>query len=374
MPANSANSTGPSAAKTDLQGLELAEDHFGPLLHPTRATQRAWTNYSVNRLETNQKYRTVIVSGEDSEEDSEEDEYGYGDEPDDVWLSNSIKACVSQLEEEMDLEAGTLLKCITILYDSTELDEEEPRSTESNVRIYSPTTPMYIDVHFKYHCRARMSEIEWFYSLGYKIQRRPPATAGDVCAIDKELGQGGLPDVHTHNGWQSICWGYYDDSNGNYGKNWRRVELGQIELYEEGVMDVHETLFGDLEKPATTDPEAMLAYRRSLVRGIRLLLAAVGLSYEVACTDDEIDVEPDRLMLEGLSDRWVGRGIRNACGIRLTRDAEKERKGAQQRREEAKGYNNGYDDSEDDEHDGSEDDESSDQEEGEDEEMDDDGF
>lgn len=372
MPANSANrSTDPSAAKTNLRGIELAELHFGPLLHPTRATQRAWTTYSINRLQTNQKYRTVPVS--DSEEDSDEDEYGYGVEPDDLWLSNSIKTCIAQIEEEMDLEEGTLQKCITILYDNTELDEEDPRSTESNVRIYSPTTPMYIDVHFQYHCRARMSEIEWSYSLGYKIQRRPPAMAGNVNAIDKELGQGGPQDMHAHNGWQSLCWGYYDDSNGNYGKNWRRIECGKVELYEEGVVDVYETLFGDLERPAASDAEAMLAYQRSLVRGIRLLLAAVGLSYKVACADDEIDVEPRDLMLEGLSDRWVGRGIRNACGLRLTRDAEKERKGAQERQEEAKGYYNSSDDSEDGEHDGSEDDEPSDQEEGEDEEVDD-GF
>ncbi|KAG0708402.1 hypothetical protein DFH29DRAFT_892364 [Suillus ampliporus] len=359
MPPNSAN---PSIAKSDLKGLELAEHHFGPLLNPIRARQSAWTNYSINRLQTNEKYRTVVrVSGKDCEddfdEDSDEDEYGYGVEPDDLWLSNSIKTCVAQIEEEMDLEVGTLMKCITILYDSTELDDEDPRSTDNIVRIYSPTSPMYIDVHFKYHCHERMSEIEWFYSLGYKIQRRPPATAGNINVIDKELGQGGPPDVHAHNGWQSICWAYYDDSNGNYGRNWHRVEVGKMGLCEEGVMDVHEILFGDLERPASTDAEAMLTYQRSLVRGIRLLLAAVGFLYEVACTDDEIDVEPRRVMLEGLSDRWVGRGIRNACGIRLTRDAEEEREGAQERREEAKGCNNSYDDSEDDEHYSSEDDE-----------------
>ncbi|KAG0708404.1 hypothetical protein DFH29DRAFT_479557 [Suillus ampliporus] len=93
----------------------------------------------------------------------------------------------------------------------------------------------------------------------------------------------------------------------------------------------------------------MLGYRRSLVRGIHLLLAVAGISYEVACTDDESDKRPPHLMLEGLADKWVGRGIRNACGIRLTRDAEEEREGAQQRRKEAKGSNYSYDDSEDEE-------------------------
>ncbi|KAG1866002.1 hypothetical protein F4604DRAFT_1585908 [Suillus subluteus] len=328
MPANTINvdSAHPSAAKTDLQGLELAEHHFGPLLRPTRATKSAWTNYSINRLQTNQKYRT-----EDSEED-ERDEYS-----DDAWLFNSVKACVSQIEDEMDFEDGTLQKCITILCNDTVLDDEKPRSTDHIVRIYSPTAPVYIDVHFKYYCRSCRSEVDWQYTLGYKIQRRPSATASNALAIKTELKMGGPPDVYACNGWQTLGWGCYDDYYRNYGEHGPHVEFGRVELREEGVMDVHEALFGELEKPAETDSEAMLAYHRSLVRGIRLLLAAVGISYDVACTDDESDDRPYELMLEGLSDKWVARGIRNACGLRLARDAEEERKGAMER-QEAKGY------------------------------------
>lgn len=227
MPANSAESADPSAAQTDLQGLELAEHHFGPLLRPTRATQSAWTNYSINRLQTNKKYHTIVSvsrkgsengsedgSGEDSEEGSEE----YDEYSEEAWLFDSVKACVSQIEEEMDFEDGILQKCITILCNETVLDDEEPRSTDHLVRIYSPTAPMYIDVHFQYYCRSRWSEVEWFYSLGYKIQRRPSATAGNAFAIKKELNNGSPPDVHTRNGWQALCWGYYDDSDENYGK------------------------------------------------------------------------------------------------------------------------------------------------------------
>ncbi|KAG1740171.1 uncharacterized protein EDB91DRAFT_1237367 [Suillus paluster] len=353
MPANSAN---PSAAKTDLQGLELAEHHFGPLLHPTRATQSAWTNYSTNRLQTMKKYRTVVTepgknSEDGSEEDSEEHEYsGYSEYSDEAWLLDSVQACVFQIEKEMDLEEGTLQKCIAILGHDTVIDDVKPRSTDHIIRIYSSTAPMYIDVHFQYHCRPRWSKVEWCYSLGYKIQRRPPATAANQHLVNKELSRdAAVPEVHMRNGWQTLCWGYYDGCNGNYGKNWRYVEVGKVELRKEGVLDIHEALFGDLEKPAETDSEAMLAYHRSLVRSIRLLLAAVGISYEVACTDDESDDGPRDLMLEGLSDRWVGRGIRNACGLRLTRDAEEERKGAQKRQEEAKGDPEDDEDSDDDE-------------------------
>ncbi|KAG1839335.1 hypothetical protein DFJ58DRAFT_917000 [Suillus subalutaceus] len=344
MPANTNDvvSADLTVAKTDLQGLELAEHHFGPLLRPTRATKSAWTNYSINRLQTNQEYRTVIPvprngSEDGSEEDSEEDEYDeYSDK---AWLFDSVKACVSQIEGEMGFEDGTLRMHHHFM--------ERNSARRRRIRIYSPTAPMYIDVHFQYYCRSRLSEVEWFYSLGYKIQRRLSATAGNALAIKKNFKMGSPPEVHTRNGWQTLCWGYYDDSDGNYGKRWRRIECGEVELHQEGVMDVHEALFGELEKPAETDAEAMLAYQRSLVRGIRLLLAAVGISYDVACTDGESDRGPHDLMLEGLSDKWVGRGIRNACGLRLARDAEEERKGAMERQEEVKGFDEDDDDDDD---------------------------
>ncbi|KAG2034171.1 hypothetical protein BDR03DRAFT_1093929 [Suillus americanus] len=317
MTENSADSTNPSAAKIDLQGLELAEHHFGPLLHPTRATQSAWTNYSIK------KYCTLVsVPGKGSEDGPKADEYDECS-----WLFDNAKACISQIEKEKNLEHGTLQKCITVVGNEMLLDAGEgsdPRSADLTARIYSPTAPMYIDVHFQYYLRSRFSSVQWFYSLGFKIHHRPSATAGDVSVIQKELRKAHPPDVHTRNGWQNLCWGYYDDSYGH--KDWRPVERGKVELHEESVLDVHEALFGELEKPADTDPEAMLAYRRSLVRGIRLLLAAVGISYAVA---------------------WVGRRIRNACGIRLARDAEEEREGAYSRRDQARGDDD--DDFEDDE-------------------------
>ncbi|KAG1866042.1 hypothetical protein F4604DRAFT_1683029 [Suillus subluteus] len=316
MTENSANSTNPSAAKIDLQGLELAEHHFVP--------------------------------GKGSEGGPKADEYDECS-----WLFDNAKACVSQIEEEMDLEHGTLQKCITVVGNEMLLDGGEgtdPRSTDLTVRIYSPTVPMYFDVHFQYYLRSRFSSVQWFYSLGFKIHRRPSATAGDVSVIKKDLRKAHPPDVHMRNGWQNLCWGYYDDSYGH--KNWRPVERGKVELYEENVLDVHEALFGELEKPADADPEAMLAYRRSLVRGIRLLLATAGISYDVACTDDEKDEPPHNLTLEGLHDRWVGRRIRNACGIRLAGDAEEEKEGAYLRRDQARGDDDDDDDDFEDDEDG----------------------
>ncbi|KAG2338978.1 hypothetical protein BDR05DRAFT_968623 [Suillus weaverae] len=336
MTENSADNINPSADKLNLQGLELAEHHFGPLLRPTRATQSAWTNYSMNRLQTNQKYRTVFLVPSKGSKDGPEHDECSGES----WLFDNAKVCVSQIEKEMGLEHGTLQKCITIVCNAVALDADEdsdPRSADLTVRIYSPTAPMYIDVDFQYYLHSRFSSVQWLYSLGFKIHRRPSATAGDASAC--------MPDVHTRNGWQNLSWGYYDDSYGH--KNWRPVERGKVELHEESVLDVHEALFGQLEKPTDTDPEAMLAYRRSLVRGIRLLLAAVGISYAVACTDDESDRPPRNLTLEGLYDKWVRRRIRNVCGIRLTRDAEEEREGAFLRRDQARGDDDDFEDDED---------------------------
>ncbi|KAG1807136.1 uncharacterized protein BJ212DRAFT_1303595 [Suillus subaureus] len=219
MPENSADSATPSAAEIDLQGLELAEHHFGPLLRPTRTTQSMWTNYSINRPQTNDKYHTASHKG--SEEDP--GEYDYNKHSNDAWLFDHIKACPCYI-----------------------------------IRIYSPTAPMYIDVNFQYYCCSRWSEIEWFCSLGHKIQHRPSATAGNALAIKKGLSKGSPPNVHTRNGWQTLCWGHYEGSNENYAEDWPRIECGKVELDEDGVMDIYGVLFGELEKPAETDSEATL--------------------------------------------------------------------------------------------------------------------
>ncbi|KAG1744425.1 hypothetical protein EDB19DRAFT_1906658 [Suillus lakei] len=188
------------------------------------------------------------------------------------WVAEPLASLASTDE----IEDGILQKNITILCNETVLDEEESGSTHP---------PMYIDVHFQSYSRLRWSAVKWSSSLArYKIQYRPSAMAGNALAINKGLSKGCPPDVHTRNGCQTLCWGYHDDSDGNW--------------------------------------------------NILLLLATV-----------ESDNGPHDLMLQGLSDKWVGRGIHNACGLHLARDAE-ERECAQEQQEEAKGYD---DDSEDDE-------------------------
>lgn len=108
-------------------------------------------------------------------------------------------------------------------------------------------------------------------------------------------------------------------------------------LNEQGVLDVHEVLFGPIETPSSNDADAVLAHshRKKLVATVRLLLAAVGIDYQVACTDDEWDDRPRDFMLEGLVDKWVARGIRAACGFQLCCDVEAARREGQgQRRDQ----------------------------------------
>ncbi|KAG8215205.1 hypothetical protein J3R82DRAFT_8744 [Butyriboletus roseoflavus] len=255
----------------------------------------------------------------------------------------------------LGLDDGTLRKCISIISRDVEMDDidvsrvclrtlrktvsgssipsSQPRNADILVRIYSPATPKYIDVHIKYHCRSRMYEIEWFYSLGYSIYNRISGSADTY----RDPSTNGPPSRwHTRGGWQSICWGYYDD-DGNYGRRWRRIEVAEMGLHEDGVLDVHEVLFGPIDTPPNDNVDAVLEYRKKLVATVRLLFAAVGIRYGVACTDEETDERPEDYMLEGLGDKWVARGVREACGFQLSKDAEAASRGQEERREAAAG-------------------------------------
>ncbi|KAF8438498.1 hypothetical protein L210DRAFT_3544133 [Boletus edulis BED1] len=190
-----------------------------------------------------------------------------------------------------------------------------------------------------------MDSIEWCYSLGYKIYDRISGAPTDY----SDPSTDGPPSTwHSREGWQSICWGFYDDED-NYGHNWRRIEVADMGLHEAGVLDVHEALFGPIETPPSDDVDTLVAYRRKLVATVRLLLAALGINYEVACAEDERDEWPREFTLEGLSDKWVARGIRSACGFQLRGDAEAGKRGKEERRECAARPNSYVEDDEDDE-------------------------
>jgi hypothetical protein len=212
-----------------------------------------------------------------------------------------------------------------------------------------------------YHCRMRIDHLEWHFSLGYKIHTRPKARGPakempadlDVKALKDELG-GGLANMHTNKGWRSIVWATWDDLGGrNYGQ--RRVEQRSCDLYDEGIVDLHEALFGPLPEPVGGSD---LARRQASVNVVRLLLAAVGIDYEIACEEDEDDAPPGRdqqdikqghieWMLCGLTDNWMAREVRRACGFQLTRDPVQEAAGDKEREEEKTRKDEYYDDEDD---------------------------
>ncbi|KAH7930122.1 hypothetical protein BV22DRAFT_1055824 [Leucogyrophana mollusca] len=365
QPANTtpAVATQPSASeKPKRVGLELAEATFGPLLSPIPGTTADWQNYTLNRYKTikEAKARNIFprLKGYESP-GSDDDDYDMRDGDEGIVVKN-IRRRVRDIEKELGLEDKTLQKCVRVLKCDALLEEiDDPRTVDTLVRFYSPSAPVYIDVHLFYHSRSRLYNIEWSYSLGYRIHRRPSPTPADAAAIAKELNPG-IQTMHTRNGWRSISWGLFDDSNGNYGPNWRRIEDGEVDLYEDAVLDIYEAIFGKpIESADPGNAEAEIERRRKLVRAVQLLLASVGVGYEIACDDEETDEgypygfggggpKKIRWTLEGLSDRWFARGVRKACGFQLKKDPEGEIKGKQERMEmaEAPEYEGGeFDDS-----------------------------
>lgn len=99
------------------------------------------------------------------------------------------------------------------------------------------------------------------------------------------------------------------------------------------MLDIHEALWGTLEDVPDDADDSKEKHRRDLVNSVRILLAAVGIDYKIACKDNEGDDSGRVWMLEGLSDRWFARGVRKACGFQLKDDPEAEARGRQEKAE-----------------------------------------
>jgi len=120
------------------------------------------------------------------------------------------------------------------------------------------------------------------------------------------------------------------------------------------VFAIREALFGRVEKPGEdADEQEKFAFRRKLVSAMSLIFACVGTGYQIACVDSEKDVASDEggrweleWTLEGLGGYWVARGVRNACGFQLSRDAQEAEKLRGIREEEARGFDEEEDDPE----------------------------
>lgn len=131
---------------------------------------------------------------------------------------------------------------------------------------------------------------------------------------------------NSGNGWRSIACGSYSHY-GRSGKKWVKVEDTAFDLGEDDVKQAYEALWGPLDDIRGDNENKQEVDRRSkMVDTICVLLAAVGIGYDIAISDDEEDDPCDVYMLEGLSDRWFARGVRKACGFQLKSDPENEKK------------------------------------------------
>lgn len=125
-------------------------------------------------------------------------------------------------------------------------------------------------MHIKYHCRPGAYDVDWDYSLGYKIHHK----ISDAPVECRTPSTKDIPSTwHSQGGWQSICWGYFaEDDEEDYdaydyenGPDTLRIEEGEVGLHKEGVLDIYQVLFGPIDAPPSDDAEAVLQYRKKLV-------------------------------------------------------------------------------------------------------------
>ncbi|KAF8974288.1 hypothetical protein BDZ97DRAFT_1772827 [Flammula alnicola] len=335
------------------------------LQDPEPANERAWELYTANRQGASgfrgmkglkePRERDGDEDEDDDDEDDEDeedsDEWHYGDD-DNKFVLKGIQSVMARLEDEMDFEDEVLQSSYKVLScDALFEEEDEPRTVKTLTRIYSPTKPTYVDVHFDYHCRSRMNSIEWYYKLGFKIYTRLGVSDYHPASLTR-FERGSFESAYSSDGWRPIAYGFFDDM-GEYGRHWKRVERSEFKLGHDDILDVYEALCGPLEDlPDDADEATRDGRRRELVNIVRLLLGAVGIDYRIACTDDGRDDARRPYMLEGLSDRWVARETRKACGFQLERDPEEEARGREEKIEEMRGQSDedeyGYGSDEDD--------------------------
>jgi hypothetical protein len=214
--------------------------------------------------------------------------------------------------------------------------------------MYSVSSPSSVDIHLAYHSRSRSESIEWYIGVGYKINSRPSSTKSPNCSeILKQIhtrGSNFSPSMYRRNGWNTFYTAYFDDDLGFQGKRWKKCEVKEMGLYEEGLMIVHDTLLGphpcmDEETPQTPESDALK--RQGLVQTARLLLASVSIICSVATKDSEYDCLPSGRgmlgwLLEGIPG-WFCRGVRKAAGFQLKRDAAEAKKHAEWVKDEMTG-------------------------------------
>ncbi|KAJ7211611.1 hypothetical protein GGX14DRAFT_623156 [Mycena pura] len=128
--------------------LQKTARRFQLLPNPIEATDALWRAYANNRLTASS------IRKRDKKAEAE----GYESPESDDWFvrDDSIHVLRSIREEEMLLPDGVLQKSVAVLNCEAAFEEaDDPRTVSTLSRIYSPSRPVYTDVHLA--CAATTS-------------------------------------------------------------------------------------------------------------------------------------------------------------------------------------------------------------------------
>ncbi|TFY83912.1 hypothetical protein EWM64_g105 [Hericium alpestre] len=148
----------------------------------------------------------------------------------------------------------------------------EIRDANVITRIHSLVAPKSVDMHLTFHHRTRMYSVEYGYSLGFRINKEPVPPLTSFPNSNRKLNR-----MHSGQGWTTFGWFYLDD---------RRAEHSACPVSARHLKQVHDALFGPAKK-------GKLGERMSLRGTAKLMLASLGIAFDVAVDEEDKDENGD---------------------------------------------------------------------------------
>lgn len=175
-------------------------------------------------------------------------------------------------------------------------------------RIYSPTKPSAVDVYFVYHHVTHYESVEFDCRLMYRIH--DPVASDDLAMPHPDEA----PRIGFQGWRRAFELGLADLPPG---RKWKPVDQMHWGLKQEDIDKIHAALFDTEERSPLKGV--------SKVDTAKLLMAAVGVPFGVATTEDGSDgQDPMRMATiqwELDHEDWIALNIRKVCGVPLKRDA-----------------------------------------------------
>ncbi|TFY83910.1 hypothetical protein EWM64_g103 [Hericium alpestre] len=178
----------------------------------------------------------------------------------------------------------------------------EMRDVYVITRIHSLVAPKSVDMHLTYHYRTRLSSVEYYYTLGFRINATPVPPLEDIPRRSNEV-----VFVHTGQGWRTFGW---------FCLGHRRTEHSACLVSRFDLQEVHDALFGPVET-------GKLGERVSLRGTAKLMLASVGFEFDIALDEEDKAKNGDghtvndgaRLCLSARKPGISAAYLRTICGI-----------------------------------------------------------